>query len=70
MIKNSIPYVLLVGLLVLTLCTKGNQESSAEQQNEIETIDSLASELESEVDSIASETMENEKAINDLLEDI
>ncbi len=65
----TLPYLLLVGLLVLTLCTREKQPTAEEIQR-IETVDSLATELEMEVKAVQEETREAEASIDQLLEDI
>lgn len=67
--KPILPYVLLVSLLVLTLCTR-EQQPTAEEVAHIEAVDSLAIELDEQIDAAAIEADENEQAIDALLEDI
>ena len=67
-LKSLSPYILMIALLVLTLCTK--DQPSAEERRQIEKVDSLATELEVSSEEVISETDESEQAIDDLLEDI
>ncbi len=69
LIKPVIPYVTLVGLLVLTLCTR-EQQSTAEDLESMETVDSVAMQNDSQMEDVISKANKSNTSSDNKVEDI